>query len=433
MEPVIRFADVSKRYRLGVSRVSLPALAAQKWRAMLSRQRGVNQRREELWALRGVSFDLAPGQCLGLIGPNGAGKTTVLKLLSKITNPTSGIVETRGRLSALIELGAGFHPDLTGRENAYLNGAILGLSRRFISAHFDEIVEFSGLAGFIDTPIKRYSSGMTVRLGFAVASCVQPDILLVDEVLAVGDASFQMKCLERIRSLLQQGTAIIFVSHNLYVVQAICQRAIYLAHGGLLADGRPAEVIAEYEQDVHRKRMNEAQAAAIPEMERHGGLQVTRAEVAPGGNHGTSDGLASDQPAAIHIHYTAEADTGPLNVSAFVRRSDGLVCCMMRTSLNGKRFVLRRGEGIITVHLDRLLLSSGTYTVEAFLLNEEDCVNLTPMSAQSAWFTVRGSAISTAADSGVFEPPATWSHTRKPDSSPGGGVLVGEVGAGENN
>jgi hypothetical protein len=217
------------------------------------------------------------------------------------------------------------------------------------------------------------------------------------------------------------------------MIQAICQRAMYLDHGGLLADGTPAEVIAEYEQDVHRTRMKEAQAAAIPGAERQNELQVTRVEVAPDGDAGVSDNLTSDRPAAIHIHYAAAADTGPVNVSAFVRRSDGLVCCMMRTSLNGKRFVLRRGEGIITVHLDRLLLSSGTYTVEAFLLNDEDCVNLTPMSAQSAWFSVRGSAISTAVDSGVFEPPITWRHTRKPDKTSGDGVLVGEIGAGDNN
>ena len=164
-----------------------------------------------------MSFELSEGESLALVGANGAGKTTILKLLANITKPTLGSIDIDGQLSALIELGAGFHPDLTGRENIFLNGSILGLNRKQIASQLDEIIAFSELEKFIDTPVKRYSSGMVVRLGFAVASCINPEILLVDEVLAVGDASFQQKCLERIRSLIRCGTSIIFVSHNFYL------------------------------------------------------------------------------------------------------------------------------------------------------------------------------------------------------------------------
>ncbi len=203
MQPVIRFSNVSKRYTLGLTRMSLPSTIS-RWLKQMTRPADQSIASKYHWALKDVSFDLMKGQSLALIGPNGAGKSTILKLLARITNPTSGDVEVQGTLSALIELGAGFHPDLTGRENIYLNGTILGLTSREIQKRFDEIVDFSELEPFIDTPVKRYSSGMTVRLGFAVASCIEPDILLVDEVLAVGDASFRLKCVARIQSLLKQ-------------------------------------------------------------------------------------------------------------------------------------------------------------------------------------------------------------------------------------
>ena len=229
MKPVIEFSNVSKRYNLGLTRTSLPSVISQ-WvkQALLGSN---SSDRKYHWALRDVSFNLEKGQSLALVGPNGAGKSTILKLLAKITNPTSGKAEVNGQLSALIELGAGFHPDLTGRENIFLNGTILGLTYKDIQRRYDEIVAFSEIEEFIDTPVKRYSSGMTVRLGFAVASCIEPDILLVDEVLAVGDASFRQKCIERIKTLLSNGTSLIFVSHDMGLVRAVCERALYIEHG----------------------------------------------------------------------------------------------------------------------------------------------------------------------------------------------------------
>jgi lipopolysaccharide transport system ATP-binding protein len=197
-----------------------------------------------------MSFQVKRGESLGIIGPNGAGKSTILKLLSRITAPTEGRLTINGRLSALIEVGSGFHPELTGRENVYLSGSILGMRRSDITKKFDDIVEFAGLREFIDTPVKRYSSGMYVRLGFSIAAQLAPDILLLDEVLAVGDANFKVKCLDRIRELKESGTTIIFISHDLDSVKKLCDRALLIDHGQLRAEGDPADVINSYQKDT---------------------------------------------------------------------------------------------------------------------------------------------------------------------------------------
>jgi lipopolysaccharide transport system ATP-binding protein len=243
-------SGVGKRYRLD---------APGAWQRWLSTLRG---RREDFWALRDVTFDVTRGQVLGVIGPNGAGKSTLLKLLSSITAPTEGEIRIRGRLAALIEVGSGFHPELTGRENVFLSGTILGLRRRDIAARLDDIVEFAGIGGFLDVPVKRYSSGMYVRLGFAVAAQLEPDILLVDEVLAVGDAAFQARCLQRIMDLRQRGTTIVFISHDLGTVERLCDRAILLSSGHVVADGAPRDVITSYLRSVGRSDVRPARSAA---------------------------------------------------------------------------------------------------------------------------------------------------------------------------
>src|SRR5947207_14901 len=213
--PVAVFLDhVSKRYALGGAGYgSLREELSHLWRGRLG-----GERRRELWALRDVSLETFPGQAVGILGPNGAGKSTILKLIAGIAHPTAGKLQVRGRLGALIEVGAGIHPELTGRENVYLYGSIIGLSRREISAKFDRIVAFAELERFLDTPVKKYSSGMQMRLAFAVAAHVEPEVLLVDEVLAVGDIRFQLRCLEKIREMRSQGTCIVVVSHNLSAV-----------------------------------------------------------------------------------------------------------------------------------------------------------------------------------------------------------------------
>ena len=238
----LRFAHVSKRYRIyrepKEGTVSYP-LMRKVWRLW--------RNSEEFWALRDVSFDVERGEALGIIGHNGAGKSTILKLLYNITTPTRGEITIRGRLSALIEIASGFHPELTGRENVYLNGSLLGMKRSEITYKLDSIVDFAGVAPFIDTPVKRYSSGMYLRLGFSIAAHLDPDILLLDEVLAVGDAAFQAKCIERITALKKAGKTIVFVSHNLGAVESLCDRVLLIRQGEIMKSGTPREVISEYE------------------------------------------------------------------------------------------------------------------------------------------------------------------------------------------
>ncbi|HEX8310170.1 MAG TPA: ABC transporter ATP-binding protein, partial [Chthoniobacteraceae bacterium] len=205
-------------------------------------------RAEEFWALRDISFELQQGEVLGILGHNGAGKSTLLKILAQITAPSSGRVCIRGRIASLLEVGTGFHPDLTGRDNVFLNGSILGMTTREVARKFDEIAAFSGVEQFLDTPVKRYSSGMRVRLAFAVAAHLEPEILIIDEVLSVGDASFQKKCLGKISSVAQEGRTVIFVSHNSAAVENLCRRGIVLDHGKMVFDGTQTEAISRYLQ-----------------------------------------------------------------------------------------------------------------------------------------------------------------------------------------
>ena len=209
--------------------------------------RGTDASMEDFWALRDVSFTVEPGEVVGIVGGNGAGKSTLLKILSRITEPTEGRAVLRGRIASLLEVGTGFHPELSGRENIFLNGAILGMKRREIVAKFDAIVAFAEVEKFLDTPVKRYSSGMYVRLAFAVAAHLEPEILIVDEVLAVGDAEFQKRCLGKMKEISEGGArTVLFVSHNMAAVSALCSRALLLSHGSLKADGSPASVIQDY-------------------------------------------------------------------------------------------------------------------------------------------------------------------------------------------
>jgi lipopolysaccharide transport system ATP-binding protein len=245
-DAVIAAAGVSKRYRLG-ERESYRALRdvlagafAASWR------RREREAATELWALDDVSFTLGRGEVLGLIGANGAGKSTLLKVLSRITEPTRGRIVLQGRVGSLLEVGTGFHPELTGRENIMLNGTILGMRRAEIIRRFDEIIEFAGVEKFLDTPVKRYSSGMQVRLAFAVAAHLEPEILLVDEVLAVGDAEFQQKCLGKMRDVTREGRTVVFVSHNLAAVRSLCPRALVLEKGRLVFDGSTEDAVHRY-------------------------------------------------------------------------------------------------------------------------------------------------------------------------------------------
>jgi lipopolysaccharide transport system ATP-binding protein len=244
MKSSIQFIHISKRYRIGQGTPNLRDLFS------ISKNR---QTKRYHWAVKDVSFELYPGESLGIIGPNGAGKTTILKLLSQVTKPTSGEIQIQGRFSALIELGAGFHPDLTGRDNIFLNGTILGLTRSEIKKRFDEIIEFAGIGAYLDTPVKRYSSGMYARLGFAIAAHIDPEIMLIDEVLAVGDYAFRMKCYNRMDELRSKGTSLIFVSHNMEDVRRVCDRGIVMFKGEKAFEGTVDEAVSEYTNVLRRK------------------------------------------------------------------------------------------------------------------------------------------------------------------------------------
>jgi lipopolysaccharide transport system ATP-binding protein len=256
-EPVIVIEGLSKRYRIGAVRDSYPSLREAITRTMtapVSRlRRGVARHQaSELWALKDLSMEINEGDVVGFIGRNGAGKSTLLKILSRITDPTEGRAELRGRVGSLLEVGTGFHPELTGRENIGLNGAILGMSRAEIRKRFDAIVDFSEISAFLDTPVKRYSTGMYVRLAFAVAAHLEPEVLIIDEVLAVGDAAFQQKCLNKMGEVAGEGRTVLFVSHNMAVIQALCHRAVFLDHGRAMADGSVDQVVGAYLRSLER-------------------------------------------------------------------------------------------------------------------------------------------------------------------------------------
>jgi homopolymeric O-antigen transport system ATP-binding protein len=251
MQPIISARNVSKQYRLGAAGIryaTLRAAIAGTLSAPLRLLSGRNggAKREMIWALDDVSFDVRQGEALGIIGRNGAGKSTLLKVLSRITKPTRGTVDLYGRVGSLLEVGTGFHPELTGRENIFLNGAILGMTREEIARKFDEIVAFAEIEKFLDTPVKHFSSGMYVRLAFAVAAHLEPEILIVDEVLSVGDAAFQKKCLGKMNEVAHTGRTVLFVSHDLNAVNSLCERAILLHDGRVLRDGPPRDVTAYY-------------------------------------------------------------------------------------------------------------------------------------------------------------------------------------------
>jgi lipopolysaccharide transport system ATP-binding protein len=306
MRPIIRVEGLSKQFRLGSREsayLTLRESLVEAVRSPFTRLRGLNgsRNRETIWALQNLNFEVAPGEALGIIGRNGAGKSTLLKVLSRITQPTTGRVELFGRVASLLEIGTGFHPELTGRENIYLNGAVLGMKRAELNLKFDQIVEFSELERFIDTPVKRYSSGMYMRLAFAVASHLEPEILIVDEVLAVGDAQFQKRCLGKMSNVATQGRTVLFVSHNMSAVQRLCQRAIWLDQGKLIREGAASPVIKEYLASGNASQLEEF----WPDVESAPGNDIARlhrVRVRPA-NTCSAEVLTVKTPVLVEIEY----------------------------------------------------------------------------------------------------------------------------------
>ncbi len=309
----VEFERVSKRYALGEQQNAREAMSAAA-RRLVRRER---TDKPVLWSLRDVSFSVGDGEALGIVGRNGAGKSTILKILAGITAPTQGVSRTRGRVAALLEVGTGFHPELTGRENVYFNGAILGMSRRDIVRRFDAIVEFAGTERFLDTPIKRYSSGMHLRLAFAVAAHLEPDVLVVDEVLAVGDAEFQRKCVGRMAEAEEEGRTVVFVSHDLETLARICRRTMWLEAGEIRESGSTGDIVRRYlSAGLGSPGVQWTSLRSGPVTVRD--LRVLAADGTPGTT------MLRDEPLRIQVEFELDEEVRGLVVNVFVATQGGV-------------------------------------------------------------------------------------------------------------
>ncbi|MBF0687192.1 MAG: ABC transporter ATP-binding protein [Cellulomonas sp.] len=329
-----------------------------------------NLHKDDFWALRDVSLQIESGSTVGLIGPNGSGKSTLLKMIGGILQPTSGTVRLRGRLAALLELGAGFHPDLTGRENVYLNASILGLSRQETDRHFDAIVDFSGIEQFIDTQVKFYSSGMYVRLAFAVAVHVDPDILLVDEVLAVGDEPFQRKCLERIRGFQHEGRTIVLVTHGLDQVAEFCDRAVVLEHGRVAADGPPREALRVLRADFEATRQDEIERkqASIEVASRLPRARFTGVALQSDSGETGSPVLQTGEGLTVAVEIQADSALPEgFEIGIGIATPLGTVLGGTNTRLLETPPAALEGTGRYRFHVDSLQLGDGEYIVQTSL------------------------------------------------------------------
>src|SRR6266404_15637 len=364
MTTVIQAEGLGKRYRRGVRvdtglRHVLEAFARSPWRAL----RGAKP--EEFWALKDVSLAVREGEVLGLIGRNGAGKTTLLKILSRITRPTEGWAEIRGRVRSLLEVGTGFHPELTGRENTYLSGSILGMPRREIDRKFDEIVAFAEVEKFIDTPVKHYSSGMYVRLAFGVAAHLDPEILLVDEVLAVGDAAFQKKCLGKMGDVAREGRAVLFVSHNTSAVVSLCKRALLLTSGSISMDGPSTDVTASYQFEAAGLNLNQTTDLREVTHKGSGKARFLSMDLQANGKSGQPiHSIVTGCDVLIETTVSCLADIQDANVAVIVYDSNGYRLIDVNTALKGDFLSMQPGqEATIRFRLKEVLLKPGSYYV----------------------------------------------------------------------
>ncbi|HEV7596306.1 MAG TPA: ABC transporter ATP-binding protein [Gemmatimonadaceae bacterium] len=372
MTTAIAVENVSKQFKLGQSHGSnmLREVLMNTFRSAL--RKGEPEEATTLWALREINFQLKAGEVLGIVGRNGAGKSTLLKILSRITRPTSGAIHVRGKVASLLEVGTGFHEELTGRENVYLSGCILGMTKRRIDAKLDEIIAFSEIERFIDTPIKRYSSGMKMRLGFSVAANLESDILIVDEVLAVGDGEFQRKCLRAMSELHSSGRTVIFVSHNLAAVHSLCSRGIWIDRGRVKEEGRPADVIASYMATFSTTEDVVRDLDEVVDRSGSGDIRFTRIEILTADRAGPAT-VCCGESFVVRLHFDAKRDVVQPIFGINIQTSLGIIVTQVHTYNNGFEIpLLRAGPGYIEVKIDDLNLVPGRYVLSLYVANYGD-------------------------------------------------------------
>jgi ABC-2 type transport system ATP-binding protein len=363
-EPAIVVDGVSKRFRLYHERHQTLKAAV---------MRGGRVRYDEFWALRDVSLEIEAGKTFGLVGENGSGKSTLLKCIAKILRPEEGKIRTRGKMAALLELGSGFHPELSGRENVFLNGSILGLSKRDLTARFDDIVSFAGLERFIDQPVKNYSSGMYVRLGFSIAINVDPDILLVDEVLAVGDAVFQRRCNEKFSEFRRSGKTVVIVSHAVDAMRTMCDTVAWLQEGRLVSEGRPEEIVDEYVDEGHEDRV-EVAAEVAESRWGSGEARLTGVHLLDRAGRPVTHVKTGDK-VVMRLEYDAPTAVPKPVFGLAIETLDGTWLWAHGTREGGPIPDEIYGKGSVELHFDRFMLQPGTYDISASI-NDYTCTHI---------------------------------------------------------
>ena len=377
MKPIIEVENISKQYRLGTIGTGTISHDLNRW---WHRVRGmedpylkigqVNNRSEKstddyVWSLRDISFNVDAGEVLGIIGKNGAGKSTLLKILSKVTAPTTGTIKMRGRVASLLEVGTGFHPELTGRENVFLNGAILGMTKKEIRRKFDEIVDFSGVEKYIDTPVKRYSSGMYVRLAFAVAAHLEPEILIVDEVLAVGDAEFQKKCLGKMKDVSKnEGRTVLFVSHNMAAVKSLCQNSLLLRNGLIDSIGKSEQIVRLY-LGGNSEQLNYREIGQTNE-----GFNLISFGIRnPDGFY--NDVLAREEELCFEIKYSNLTDQNGLYFNIKFKDEDGNYF-LVTTSINHPNLIEIGVNKMAIMHVPASFFNEGQFSIDLMIISKDD-------------------------------------------------------------
>ena len=380
---------VGKRYRLGTTRKS----GLSRLTSWLPRSGSADE--QAFWALKDATFDIGHGENVGLIGLNGAGKSTMLKILSRITRPSAGRVSVDGRIGALLEVGTGFHGDLTGRENVYLYGSILGMTREEVRRKFDAIIDFSGTAAFVDTPVKRYSSGMYVRLAFAVAAHLEPEILLLDEVLAVGDLPFQRKCMEFAKGMQQRNATILFVSHNMFSIKTMCERVIYLRKGQIVFDGPTVDGIRLYEEDCRTTPQLLGTSRPLVRLTKCTVTDASGVEKAVV-RHGES--------VKVRLEYETDGPVKSPNFIVAFMRADDVACCNYSSVDDGVDLGIVNGKGVLELQTPPLRLVAEQYNL--FILVRVDGFGEIVGSHGPVPLHVSHDLYDT--HFGVFHEPATW-------------------------